>query len=43
MRILNTAFAILLLTISQNVFANTTTSHAIAMHGEPKYNPEVNI
>ena len=38
MKTLNTAFAIILFTISQNVFANTTISHAIAMHGEPKYN-----
>ena len=38
MKILNTTIAILLFTISQNVYANTKTSHAIAMHGEPKYN-----
>ena len=40
MKTLNTAFAILLLTISHNVIANTKTSHAIAMHGEPKYNED---
>ena len=40
MKNLNTAFAILLLTISHNVIANTKTSHAIAMHGEPKYNKD---
>ena len=40
MKTLNTAFAILLLTISHNVIANTKTSHAIAMHGEPNYNEE---
>jgi len=40
MKILNTALAVLLLIISQNVFANTKISHAIAMHGEPKYNED---
>ena len=40
MKTLNTAFTILLLTISNNVIANTKTSHAIAMHGEPKYNED---
>ena len=40
MKILNNTIAILLLTISQNVYANTKTSHAIAMHGEPKYNKD---
>ena len=29
-----------LLLISQNIFAKTTNSHAIAMHGEPKYNED---
>ena len=38
MKILNSTIAIIILTISQNIFANTTISHAIAMHGEPKYN-----
>ena len=38
MKTLKTTFIIILFTISQNVFANTTISHAIAMHGEPKYN-----
>ena len=40
MKTLKTAFIIILFTISQNVFANTTISHAIAMHGEPKYNKD---
>ena len=40
MKILNTTIAFLLLIISQNVFANTKISHAIAMHGEPKYNKD---
>ena len=40
MKILNSITAIILFTISQNVFANTTISHAIAMHGEPKYNED---
>ena len=40
MKTLKTAFVILLLTISNNAIANTTTSHAIAMHGEPKYNED---
>ena len=40
MKTLKTAFIIILFTISQNVFANTTISHAIAMHGEPKYNED---
>ena len=40
MKILNFTIAIILLTISQNIFANTTISHAIAMHGEPKYNED---
>ena len=40
MKILNSTIAFILLTISQNVFANTTVSHAIAMHGEPKYNED---
>ncbi|MDC0141043.1 extracellular solute-binding protein [Pelagibacteraceae bacterium] len=40
MKTLKTAFIIIIFTISQNVFANTTISHAIAMHGEPKYNED---
>ena len=28
------------LSISQSIFANTNISHAIAMHGEPKYNED---
>ena len=40
MKILNSTLVIILLTISQNIFANTTISHAIAMHGEPKYNED---
>ena len=36
MKTLKTTFIIILFTNSQNVFANTTISHAIAMHGEPK-------
>ena len=40
MKTLKTAFILILFTISQNVFANTTISHAIAMHGEPKYNED---
>ena len=40
MKILKSITAIILLTISQNIFANTTISHAIAMHGEPKYNED---
>ena len=40
MKILNLTIAIILLTLSQNLSANTNTSHAIAMHGEPKYNED---
>ena len=40
MKILNIIIAIFLLSVSQNVSSNTKISHAIAMHGEPKYNKD---
>ena len=40
MKILNITLAIFLLIVSQSIFANTMTSHAISMHGEPKYNKD---
>ena len=40
MKILNIVLAIFLLIVSGSVFANTKISHAIAMHGDPKYNED---
>ena len=40
MKFLNIAAVIFLFLISQSIFANTKISHAIAMHGDPKYNED---
>ena len=40
MKILISVSTIFILLISQQLLANTYVSHAIAMHGEPKYNEE---
>ncbi len=40
MKTLFTAISLFLLLFSHNIFANTNTSHAIAMHGEPKYSKD---
>ncbi len=40
MKILITSATFFLLSISQSILANTNVSHAIAMHGEPKYNKD---
>ena len=37
MKTLLTAITVFILLIAQNLFAKTNISHAIAMHGEPKY------
>ena len=40
MKILITAISLSILFIAQNLSAKTNISHAIAMHGEPKYNQD---
>ena len=40
MKSLFTAISLFLLLFSHNIFANTNISHAIAMHGEPKYSKD---
>ena len=40
MKTLITSISIFLLIFSNNIMANTNISHAIAMHGEPKYNED---
>ncbi len=40
MKILITSATFFLLSICQSILANTNVSHAIAMHGEPKYNKD---
>ncbi len=40
MKILFTATSLFLFLSSHNIFANTNISHAIAMHGEPKYSKD---
>ncbi len=40
MKILITAISLSILFIAQNLSAKTNISHAIAMHGEPKYNKD---
>ena len=40
MKSLFNAISLFLLLFSHNIFANTNISHAIAMHGEPKYSQD---
>ena len=40
MKTIITSFSIFLFLFSHNVIGNTNISHAIAMHGEPKYNKD---
>ena len=40
MKTLITSVSIFLLIFSNNIMANNNISHAIAMHGEPKYNED---
>ena len=40
MKTIITSFSIFLFLFSHNVMGNTNISHAIAMHGEPKYNKD---
>ena len=40
MKTLITAVSLFILFIAQNLLAKTNVSHAIAMHGEPKYNKD---